>query len=100
MTQSAMRTLTETQGLSVNMQIEPVEAIRLPGCPDVTALRATVVDPQGGSDSLRWNDETYSPASLLAHWEAQGYVHGVAGVHSNFQIVGHAQSLREEANQP
>ncbi len=82
MTQSAMRTLAEVEELTVGMLIEPVELIRLVGCPDVTTLRARVEDPRGGSDSLRWNGEFHSPASLLARWEAEGYVCGVAGVHS------------------
>jgi hypothetical protein len=99
MTQSAMRTLADVGGLVQGMEIEPVPEIRLAGCPAVEALRATVVDPQGGEASLLWNGGSYSPARLLETWEELGYVCGVPGVHSNFRIVGHECSLRAEADQ-
>ena len=61
-------------------------------------FRATILNPEGGRDSVRsrWGVESLS--SLLARMERDRVASGVPKVHRNFRLVGHAASLREEAD--
>ena len=61
--------------------------------------KATVLEPNGGWDSIEWHNERYSPSSLLAELESTFHVRGVSIVCRNWKIVGHEKSIFDEANE-
>jgi hypothetical protein len=99
MSKSGLSTLADQGLVRAGMVIELVDGVR-PSGPgvDTTRFLAEIVKASGGKDSVRWQGELYSPNSLLVDvFEPFHGVTGLWGIYRNWQIVGHAESIHDEA---
>lgn len=95
-TMSAMQILTDHGLVHAGMEVEPVPEI-MPAGTSLVEFRATILNPTGGANSIRWRGEIRSLNSMLRVLEREHGARGLYGVHRNFRLVGHEKSLRDEA---
>jgi hypothetical protein len=95
--ENSMRVLARRGELQARMKITLVDSVLQGSAATAEQCEATVINPNGGKDSLEWGNQVYSPASLLDEFERLFSVDSVNTVCRNWRIVGQSISIRDQA---